>query len=894
MSKVEGFIVTNKLIFASFFVPVLLVVLAFAVTGIYPFGDSQIAVIDMYHQYVPFLSELQYKLQEGGNLFYTWNGAAGSNFWNLLSYYGASPFNLLLALFPKKFVMEGITVVLIIKIGLAGSFMALYLRYLSSKGGILTVAFATLYALCSYVMAYYWCIMWIDAVTLLPLCMLGLNRLIDDGRAVMYVVSLALIVFSNYYMAIMVCIFIMFYYPILYFLKVQNGGVKKCVATTGKAVGYSLHGVVMAAVMLLPTYISMQDTYYISSDFPKDWLIYNDALDVLNQMLPYTEVTFREGLPNLYCGIVIVVMLVFYVLSETISLREKLLNGAFLIFMFMSLNVNKLDFLWHGFHFPNQLPYRYTFVISFVLIGMAYRMILRQDEFKLKHIWAILAGGTAYYLIAQQLMEDQSYSEQTFFYGGMAWLILYCAVIILYRKGYLLKKSFALLIVVLIISEMATGAVFSFKEVGNSYRDGYFSNSKDIYKLAEKTKEEFVRTEMDYLYTLNNPAMYHYRGVSQFSSSINANTTAIMEKIGLDGSPERNRFNYNQTNPVTNAILNIKYIIAKNDDMKDPDFKQVDKSGHTRLYESKYPLAIGYMAGNEIRTWNTDSFNPFTVLDDYVRAATGNAYDGVFVDAGQPEMKVRNGNAKVTASDMISVNSDSGASAKVTLKYTAPKTQKYYIYLEGRSIKSITVTNGNDVEDIEVRNDCGAIVNIGSIKKDKSFKIIAEFDKGKRGDVTYYVKTLDYDTWDKAYDIISANTLNVTESADNYLEGTIDVKESGVLVTSIPYDKGWKLKVDGRSKEIQELIGGSFIGVPLSEGEHQISLKFRPPGLLAGIAVTIVAILILIATQLIRKRRLEIAPNLETEFDPSLISIGPSADEEAEEYLQEEADYNKI
>ena len=89
----------NKLILAAFCLPVILMLLAFLVMGIYPAGENQIAVIDMYHQYVPFLGELQAKLQSGGSLFYTWNGAGGSNFWNLLAYYGASPLNLILVLF---------------------------------------------------------------------------------------------------------------------------------------------------------------------------------------------------------------------------------------------------------------------------------------------------------------------------------------------------------------------------------------------------------------------------------------------------------------------------------------------------------------------------------------------------------------------------------------------------------------------------------------------------------------------------------------------------------------------------------------------------------------------------------------------------------------------------
>ncbi len=895
MNKVKGFLISNKLIFASFMLPVLLVVLAFAVTGIYPFGEDQIAVIDMYHQYVPFLNELQYKLQEGGNLFYTWNGAGGSNFWNLMAYYGASPLNLLLVLFPKELIMEGVTFVLLVKIGLAGSFMAIYLRYLGKECNMVTVAFATLYALCSYVMAYYWCIMWIDAVALLPLCILGLNRLIDDGRAVMYVVSLALIVFSNYYMAIMVCIFILFYYPFLYFMKVKNGGVRKCAVTTGKAVGYSLLGVAMAAVMLLPTYISMQSTYYISSEMPQEWDIYKDALDVINQLLPYAELTFREGLPNLYCGLIVVIMLVLYVLSDSISLREKALNGVFMLFMFFSINTNKLDFVWHGLHFPNQLPFRYTFVISFLLIGIAYRMIQRRDEFKVKHIWAILAIGTGYYLVAQKLLAKLDFDEELFFYGGMAWLILYCAVILLYKKGYLYKTAFSLVIVILIVAEMAASACTSFDRVGNSYREEYFSNSEDIGKLVKIANEDFSRTEMDYLTTLNNPAMYHYRGMSQFSSSINADTSYLMEKIGLDGSPGRNRFNYNQTAPIVNAMLNIKYLIAKNKDFTDPDFTLAEEKGYSRMYESKYPLSIGYMAGDEIRTWDTGSENPFDVLDDYVRAATGNTYDKVFDTIKAPSIKAKNAKVKMVADGTVSVKSAGpGEYAQVTLKYTADSTQKYYVFIETANADCITAANGNTIEDIDIRNDCGSIINIGTIKEGKSFDLIIDYEKKKVGDITCHVRTFDYDTWNKVYKILSKNMLAVTDFSDNHIEGTVTADESGVLVTSIPYDKGWSLKVDGMRRNINELTGDAWISVPLEEGEHHISLTFRPPGILAGLIITIISILLLAILQTIRKRRITASEDIIDIDEDVTFAIELTEMSEEPEYQQEEVDYNKI
>jgi len=855
--RIKSFCSANKYIFIAFAVPVLITVLAFAVTGIYPFGDQQIAVIDMYHQYVPFLSELQSKLQNGDSLFYTWNGAAGSNFWNLMAYYCASPLNLLLAVFPAKYIMEATAFILLIKIGLTGSFMTIYLRYTDNKCNMLTVAFASLYALSSYVMGYYWCIMWMDAVMLLPLIMLGLNRLIDDGRFVLYTATLALTVFCNYYMAIMVCIFIMFYYPVLYFLKVRKGGTLKCVKTTGKAVGFSLLGVVMAAVMLLPTYISMQDTFYISADMPEKWAVYSDVLDVLNQVLPNAQLTYRDGLPNLYCGLIVVILLIFYFMSKTTPLREKALNTGFLAFMFLSLNLNKLDFMWHGFHFPNQLPFRYTFVICFILIGIAYKTFSKIDEVKIQTLWRVLAIGAAYLIFAQKIFDKNIDNMPLFVYGGIAWLALYIIVMILYRKGTLYRTSFYLLIVVLIFAELTANTCTSFDKVGNSSRVTYFENWEDVSALAEYTNEEFVRAEMDDTYILNCPAFYQYKGVSQFSSSINSNTTAIMEKIGVEGEPGKNRFNYNLTNPVTNAMLNVKYIITKNLEMKDRDFKEIKVQNHSVLYENKYPLSVGYMVDDAVRTWNYDNDNPYIVLEDYLRATAGKENSDVF----QPidEAEISTSNVDVTSEGgghYTALLHETNKKSKVVLEYESTKTQNYYVFVESPYANTIIVNKGDTKDDIEIRDDCGSIVNIGEIPAGKTFRVIIDYQKGKIGNIRCHVSRLNYDTWEKAYNILSSNMMEVTEWSDNHIKGTVDVKEDGILVTSIPYEKGWKLEVDGYERSITELTGGSFISVALAEGEHEIYLKFTPPGFAAGIAISAGSIILLAVLEFIRRKKL--------------------------------------
>lgn len=855
----------NKLILAAFCLPVILMLLAFLVMGIYPAGENQIAVIDMYHQYVPFLGELQSKLQSGGSLFYTWNGAGGSNFWNLLAYYGASPLNLILVLFPKKFLMEGVTLILLLKIGLAGSSMAVYLRAIvwekdKRSADISLAGFATLYALCSYVMAYYWCIMWMDAVALLPLCILGLHKILDGRSGVFYTVCLALVVFINYYMAIMVCIFILFYYPVLYFIKVQGESAGHFFKTTGRAVGYSLLGVLMSAVMLLPTWMSMQSTYYISADMPEKTELYNDLLDILNQMLPNAELTYREGLPNLYCGMFVVILLVFYWISRTIPLREKLLNGAFLVFLIFSLNINKLDFIWHGFHFPNQLPYRYTFMICFLLIAMAYQVFQRVDEIRVNHLWILLAAGGGYYLLAQKILTEHIKDLDLFVYSGLAWLALYVAILLLYKKGRLPKNLLLILTVILLTCEMASNTCTSIDQVGTTQRSNYYANEADIAKLVKKTEgtdDRFGRTEMNDNYILNCPAMYHYKGISQFSSSLNANATALMEHIGVEGAPDKNRFNYNQTDPVTNAMLNIRYLIGKNLPIDDSDFKQIAKSGNSRLYESIYPLSIGYMTADTIRTWNYEQENPFMVLDDYVRAVTQNKYTSVFTEIEPVDVSAANIELSSTGDGMWdSTLKNETKKSKTILTYQAQQTGKQYLFIEADDADAITVSQEKKDDKIEIRNDCGSIVNLGEMDSGTEFTVTIEYKEGKGGSVVSHVCTMDEAVWQDAYKMLSASMLDVTDYGDSCLKGTIDVQEDGVFVTSVPYEAGWKLKVDGHTREINELIGGAWISTSLSAGEHQIELSFRPPGLIAGLLITLASIGLLIAAEWWRRRRM--------------------------------------
>ena len=128
MEKIRHWSRKNIYYILAFVLPVCVAIMAFISQGVWPFGDRGISVIDSYHQYVPFFSELLYKWKNWDSLFYSWNGGLGMNFLAVMAYYLASPLNILLLIFPKSLVMECFTVIYLLKIGLASLSFGYFIR----------------------------------------------------------------------------------------------------------------------------------------------------------------------------------------------------------------------------------------------------------------------------------------------------------------------------------------------------------------------------------------------------------------------------------------------------------------------------------------------------------------------------------------------------------------------------------------------------------------------------------------------------------------------------------------------------------------------------------------------------------------------------------------------
>ncbi len=404
-------------LFLAFFIPFLLMFIAFRIAGVSPFGKNQILVTDLWHQYYPFMVDYQDKLQHGGSLLWTWKSGGGTNYIALISYYLASPLNFFSVLVPADKLREFLYIITCIKIGLAGFFYALFLKMTFKRKDVSITAFGILYALCAFIMGYYWNIIWLDTIALLPLVIAGTFALLRHGRFKLYIIALALSVLANYYIGLFTCAFVLL--VSIGYCIVEFKGWKNLLIQFLKTAGCSVVSLMMSAMLTLPAYFALGYTHSSDNTFPAQFAINIGSKADLGGVLEgigktiansvaFTQPTAKEGLPNIYCGVITIFLALLFFFCSKIKKRERIFCGGLLLFFMLSFIIRQLDFVWHGFHFPNMLPHRFSFLYSFVLIYMAFRVFMHIDDIKLVSVIGAILAFAVYLGIATTYFDGET------------------------------------------------------------------------------------------------------------------------------------------------------------------------------------------------------------------------------------------------------------------------------------------------------------------------------------------------------------------------------------------------------------------------------------------------------------------------------------------------------
>lgn len=863
-SRLRRTVSAQRYVLLAFAIPAFILLFSFLTRGIFPVADRSLLTVDLYHQYAPFLAELRRKLTGGGSLLYSWSGGLGTNFWSLIAYYLASPLNLIMIFFPASGLTEAVLTLIVVKVGLSGAFFYVFLRGVWREESLLMAAFASMYALSSYHLAYSWNIMWLDSLYLLPLVMLGLVQLVRDRRWLLYVASLAMVIAVNYYIAFFVCLFTVLYFPVVLADHHQPGHPGRFFAAIGRFAGFSLLAGGLAAVMLVPTYVSLRLTSAAGDSFPETITHYFDLFDYIGQHFLLMPPTIRSGMPNMYSGLLVLFLVPVYFLSRSVTVRSKLVHFALMLLLILSFNINSLNFIWHGLHFPNQLPYRNSFVYIFLILSISYPALRSLGELTGKQIGAIAAALIAFVLLAQKLNDEPL--PIAALYVSIIFIVIYAAVLTVDRVSHMSAQDWRLILTLSIAAELLVSTLLTVHAIDTkehySQRSYYAAGEepteirREIAVLADQhDPNDFYRMESYGPKTTNDPYLYGYRGLSIFSSTMPTKPVKMFQNLGYH-SNGINSYKYEGSNIVLDSLFGLRYLIQRSVPTIEMDLWQLYLSTEQiDIYENPYALPLGYMGQPSLKQWTSYSTDPFSAQNRLMTALAGT--EAVFSLLEQDEDVHTNLTLDPSGSHVYKyTRTNTGESSLARLVIRNDATQHLYLYLDvtaNQPERGYVLIN-------EVRVDFNArrstLVDLGKVQADDNIVFHLSFDEDApaSGRFELYAAHLNPPVFEQGIETLRGRSLQLDEWSDTRISGHITAEEEGVMLLTIPYDEGWSLKVNDEPHEYKALDHG-LIMVELPAGRHQIEMTYRPPWLIRSALVSLLSLLITIGLFLLLRRR---------------------------------------
>lgn len=807
----------------AFLIPFIIMLTLFGIKGIYPFGDRSFLSGDLYHQYMPFFSELLRKVRGGESLSFSYHVGIGSNFLALFVYYLASPFHVLALLVPEDYLIEFISYLVVVKIGLAGWSCCYYLqKHFSSKSPV-TALFACFYALSGFMAAYNYNIMWVDCVVLLPLIILGLERLVKEGKCGLYCVTLGLSIFTNYYISIMICIFLVLYFGML--LVTEHG--RHLLRGMRYFVFFSLLAGGMAAVLLIPEVCAILQTDFGDMDFPEKAESYFSVLDILARHC--VCVSSERGLdhwPNIYCGSAVLMLLPMYALNKRISIRERFCRLALMGFLLISFGTNILDFMWHGMNYPDSLPGRQSFLYIFLVLTACYDVFLHIRETEEQQILYGYLAAAAFFLFCEKFVEHEDFALGVKLLT-LVFVSIYAVLLYLYRTRRSGRVMVALLVVSLVTVTVENSINTFNTSLGTVSRSDYLGQQEDykaLYEWAGEQEEGFWRVEKFARRTKNDGTLAGYPTASLFSSTMNSQVMDLYKRLGMRHS--KVFYDHDGATALVSALFNVNYMFGDSDRYENSLYEPAGQSGGVYLYRAVQTLPFGYVAPSG-----------FDLPEGY--ANNGIALQNQMVRKLGIEGKL------FEETDISKADGD--------VVFTAERPGIYYAIVMASGTSRVTAvgvaTDTADYKDLKM----GSILYLGYLDQGRKVTLTNSDEDDATPAINLAVYHMDESVLAETLGVLSKQHLEQVEYTSDRIRGRIAMEEAGRLILSVPLEAGWRIRVNGEKAEAVP-FGGCLVAFDLEPGEYDIDMYYVPQGRGAGIAVTAVSVLLFALAMVLQKK----------------------------------------
>lgn len=849
--------------YLAFLLPIFLMLIVFRLVELQPFGEKTLMSGDYIHQYIPIYRSLGDMLREFDftGLYWSWSKGLGGSMASVYAFNGLSPITLVLGLVPLEWLNITVFMMTLLRNGLAGLtfYYFLYKRYNAKNNLYLSLIAAIAYAMNGFLITNQVNPNFLDNIILLPLLMIGVEKILSGEKSLKYSLILAGMIVIHFYTAYMVAVFVVIY-SIYYLMKKTD--IKNGITALLRLAGYSFLGVGLSAIFILPVFYALLDTKVVSGEGEKwifEWL-YSPAVLVLKFFMGanggINEWADSDVGPNFYVSFLALLALLKVLMFRT-SKKELWAN----IFIFVTFLIFFTNAAGQKFMHMGQMPFgfyhRNAFILSFFFALLIYQVFNEKLDWSRKNLFAVI-GVLGSFVLVHLASKNYTYPLVETWQYVYALVILVIFSLLIFTK---VKNEIKLkVILVLVMIDMTLNGTTSLVRIPNymkvDYMQGIVTSDKESQVLDELSSN-LSRVEKSYASTLNDPLLFNYNGINHFTSSIEVATSKYLGNMGISSS--KNVFIYSSSSLLTDALINLKYIYKKGpwEYTSQANMENLyNKTSYENILENPYTLGLAFSADKSIKYLTMENSKPVLNQNNLMKEIF-DINEEIFTLV--PGLSLEYDNLEPDASKLrLFKKIDPNKPAKISIKFTPVDDNSYYILapnLKSGSLHNAKFKLNNESYRVANRFDHAQLWNLASQASGKQQNFEMEINAPEATvdftDVGIY--KFDNEKFISIYRDKTLTKWSPEKVESNKIIGSFtQVPDKDYVVTSIPYNSGWSIEVDGKQVKTEKVLG-SMIGFELAPGEHEIVMNYTHPGLISGSIVSIFSLLIFL--YLVRKNK---------------------------------------
>lgn len=664
-------------------------------------------------------------------------------------------------------------------------------------------------------------IMFVDYMPFLCLALIGVDRYFEQEKSGLFTVSVFLMIMTSFYFSIGGMLSLVLYGLHRYFEQREgNRGTVRSFLRDGLCfVRSMILAVLMSGFFLVPTALALtggrskeQNTSFVSFFIPQitverfAYSIYGIGLTTLVITVLLTGLLYRkvyEKVLTYGCVIVLVIPVFAYLLNGGLYIRDKVFIPflpllCYLISIYLEkCRKRELSFI------AGIVPY----IITTIFVYIARNQFVSKGIGK--SIWKVLLAESILFLICY---------------------VLYCAL----KRYHKETKEILMLALPSVICLAVTMNTFYQMKPDRYvsrklYRDVVEEQNRQAVKEALKDDDGYYRTEQmgsddENAADLNRIWDVDQNITSIYSSAYNPDYQTFRQKtFGLE-EPFRNGMMQSVSkNPVFQRMMGVRYIVSDSDV---PGYTLVKKCGTTGIYQNEDAAPVMYatdrvMTEEEYKKltfpYNQTAFLEYAVVGEHTESSDQN-----IMTAYEP-VSLKMANNRTTGGAEQKTIQQEGQKQILFLRfrvYNAHPNKDVAVWING-------IRNKLSAKDHVYYNENKTFTYAVPLK-DGEDNISVTFGKGKYRlrHVQAYLGSLP-----ERSELLYQSEIQVDkkQTEDNVIQGTIRVKKDGWFITSIPYDKHFKIYIDGKETEIQK-VNTAFLGCKIESGNHELKIIYHAPG----------------------------------------------------------------